>query len=74
LDHVVARFGTQTFSDLRRITHKMPAYDKAWQARGARDAVPMDFTDFFEGDSEAIAGVRDDVVENSYLRHAIEER
>jgi uncharacterized phage-associated protein len=69
LDRTVNQFGARAFEELSAITHAMAAYDKAWKSRGffSRRA-HMKFEDFFEDDAAAIAGAKDEMVENFYLR------
>ena len=67
LNSVVQAYGGKTFSELRRITHDMPAYNKAWNDR-PHDSPKMAFEDFFEEDDEAIEGAREEMIENSKLR------
>lgn len=69
LDRAATLFGKKTFAELKALTHEMPAYRKAWQARGeGKDSVKMDFSDFFEEDEEAVAGVFEEMIENDQLR------
>lgn len=68
LDETFARFGSKSFPELRALTHEMAAYQKAWDKRGNKNSVPMAFEDFFEEDSDAIAGVLEEAIENSQLR------
>jgi uncharacterized phage-associated protein len=74
LDEIHARFGSKSFPELRAMTHEMAAYQKAWEKRGTRNSAPMAFEDFFEEDSDAIAGVLDEAIENSLLRKAYPNR
>lgn len=74
LNRIIAAFGKLTFHELRKMTHAMPAYHNAWEVRGNRSGVRMNFADFFENDADAIPGVKEEVQENNYLRHAFAER
>lgn len=73
LDETLTRYGSMTFDVLKALTHEMVAYQKAWDNRQGRNSVPMDFEDFFEEDSDAIAGVLAEAIENSQLRKAFPE-
>jgi hypothetical protein len=68
LDEAVARFGSKQFPEMKTLTHDMAAYKNAWDNRGSRGSVAMDFKDFFEDDSDAVSGVLEEVIENSRLR------
>jgi uncharacterized phage-associated protein len=72
LRQVVKHFGDRTFSELRTITHDMPAYQKAWEARTANRGV-MAFEDFFEEDEDAIVGIKEEAIENSRIRALLRE-
>jgi len=67
LNSIVAAYGTWTFSELRRMTHEMPAYKKAWAEDRARNAPAMAFEDFFEEDDEAIQGALEEMTENAEI-------
>lgn len=68
LDETLSRFGSKEFQELKTLTHDMLAYKKAWRSRGHKNAARMDFQDFFEEDPDAIAGVLEEVIEDSKLR------
>src|SRR6185436_4198819 len=70
LDVTLERFGSKTFDELKSLTHEMVAYRNAWDKRGRKKSVPMDFEDFFEEDSDAIAGVLEQAIEESQFRKA----
>lgn len=70
LASVVHEHGLRTFSELRRMTHDMPAYKKAWEGPRVNDGPDMAFEDFFEEDDEAILGALDEMIENGKLRQA----
>ena len=74
LDETVARFDAKTFSELRALTHEMVAYQKAWDRRGNKNSVPMAFEDFFEEDSDAMAGVLEETIEDSWIQKAFARR
>lgn len=74
LDETLKRFGSKTFSELKALTHEMVAYQKAWERRGRKKSVPMNFEDFFEEDSDAMAGVLEEAIEDSNLRKAFPAR
>jgi uncharacterized phage-associated protein len=73
LDHVIKQFGKFNFPQLRAITHEMIAYANAWDRREGRNSEPMNFEDFFEEEADALAGVREDVIENALLRKILAE-
>jgi uncharacterized phage-associated protein len=69
IDRTIKQFGDKTFEELSAITHTMAAYDKAWKSRGFfSKSVHMKFEDFFDDDAAAIAGAKDEMVENYCLR------
>jgi hypothetical protein len=70
LDETVRRFDSKTFEELKILTHGMVAYRKAWRKRGAAKSHRMAFEDFFEEDSDVIAGVLEGAIEDSDLRRA----
>lgn len=72
LDQILRQYGSKSFSELRSITHEMPAYEKAWATRTGNRG-DMNFADFFEEDSDAVAGVREEVIENCALRSVFPE-
>lgn len=74
LDETLARFDSKTFSELRALTHKMVAYQKAWDGNGTQKSFQMAFEDFFEEDSDSIAGVLEEAIEDSQLRKAFPGR
>ena len=72
LQEAVAQYGRKTFLELRALTHEMPAYERAWEARtGNRGEIR--FEDLFEEDENAIAGVMDEALENCRLQQAFPE-
>jgi hypothetical protein len=75
LDRAIAQFGNLTFTQLRRLTHDMPAYEKAWEQR-PEDAkrAPMSFEDFFEKDNDAVTGAREEMLENYIIEKLIAAR
>lgn len=74
LDQTLARFGSKSFPELKALTHEMVAYQKAWAKRGKKNSALMEFEDFFEEDSDAVAGVLEEAIENSQLRKAFPSR
>lgn len=70
LDHVVAVYGRKTFDQLKAITHEMACYRKAWETRRTGGIAPMSYEEFFEEDSDALAGAYDEMLENDALRRA----
>jgi len=73
LNRVVELFGNRSFLELRAITHEAPAWEKAWEGRGAARSSGMTFEDFFEEDEEAMPGVKEEAIENSALRSSFPE-
>jgi uncharacterized phage-associated protein len=69
LSSVADGYGGKTFSELRRLTHDMPAYKKAWDGK-PNSSNTMAFEDFFEEDDEAIRGALEEMTENQELRDA----
>ncbi len=69
LDSVTQSHGAKTFSELRRMTHDIPAYRKAWNNQPYASP-KMAFEDFFEEDDEALRGALDEMTENAKLREA----
>ena len=74
LDETLARFGAKKFPELKALTHEMPAYQKAWDGRRGKNSAQMAFEDFFDEDSDAIAGVLEQAIEDSQLRKAFPAR
>lgn len=71
LNHVMALHGHKTFDELKMLTHKMVAYDKAWSTKPkTSQRAEMSYDDFFEEDSDALAGAREEMIENDLLRKA----
>lgn len=68
----VRHYGSRTFSELRGLTHEMPAYEKAWGARTGNRG-EMTFEDLFEEDEDAIAGVMQEAIENCRIRDSFPE-
>jgi uncharacterized phage-associated protein len=68
LDRIIQEYGQSTFLRLRALTHETPAYENAWESRGSSDMKPMVFEDFFEEDPDAVAGAKEEMIENSALR------
>jgi len=75
LDHVVAQFGHMEFAELKAITHEMVAYKKAWHEKPEdRNAADMNFEEFFEEDSDAVAGAKEEMLEDDLLRKTFSAR
>lgn len=75
LEHVIADFGQMGFAELKSITHEMVAYKKAWAGRPTGyNAGEMNFEDFFEEDSDAVAGAREEMLEDDLLRKSFSAR
>lgn len=70
LDHVIATYGSMNFFQLKGITHEMVAYKRAWKKEKAEDkgSYVMAFEDFFEQDPDAIAGAKEEMLEDDQLR------
>jgi uncharacterized phage-associated protein len=68
LDRTIERFGSFTFSQLRAVTHSIIAYEKVWSKRGRKHSVPMNFEEFFEEDEDALAGTKEEMIENHILK------
>lgn len=75
LDQVITTYGHMGFGELQAITHSMAAYKKAWNEK-PQDAkgADMDFEQFFEEDSDAVAGARDAMLEDDLLRKMFSAR
>ena len=69
LNFVISEHGKKTFEELMALTHHMAAYRKAWETRkkGSKQAL-MRYEDFFDEDSGAVAGAREEMIENAELR------
>jgi uncharacterized phage-associated protein len=70
LDHIIALHGKKSFDELLALTHATAAYRKAWEMRGKDKAAPMRYEDFFEEDSDALAGAFEEMIENDALGKA----
>lgn len=71
LNEVVRRYGTKSFTQLRHLTHDLPAYEKVWEdPERTAGSVPMRFEDFFEEDESSLAGVMEEMIENGKLHEA----
>ena len=69
LDEVVREYGRRTFTELRGLTHEMPAYKLAWESKTVGSSVAtMRYEAFFEEEEEALAGVKEEMIENAKLR------
>jgi uncharacterized phage-associated protein len=73
LDEVVASHGRKSFDELYTLTHEMPAYKKAWEDPDRSSRNPrMSFEDLFTNDSEAIAGAKEEMLEDYEMRQALQ--
>lgn len=70
LAEIAEHYGKYSFSELRGLTHEMPAYEKAWERRKFNSA-PMYLEEFFEQDEKAVAGVLEEALENQLIREAL---
>ena len=70
IDEVVEKYGHLSFAQLRSLTHGYEAYQIAWDRRTGPSS-KMNFEDFFEGEPEALAGVKDEVLENAAIAEAL---
>ena len=70
---IVETFGHRTFAELRGYTHELPAWENAWESRGAAQSAEMRFEDFFDEDEEALPGAKEEATENSALREYFSE-
>lgn len=68
LQHIAEQHGRKTFDELYALTHGMAAYRKVWERRGKRKEVVMRYEDFFEDDSDAVAGALEEMLENDTIR------
>jgi uncharacterized phage-associated protein len=75
LDRMAELFGQKNFSELKSITHSMPAYSKPWESRpeGSKRAL-MSFEDFFEEDGEAVQGAFEEMLEQYCLETSFPSR
>jgi hypothetical protein len=63
------------FGELKAITHSMFPYKKAWREKAdGTNSADMSFEEFFEDDSDAIAGAREAMLEDDELRKTFPER
>lgn len=71
LDEVIVKYGQMSFNQLRALTHEYEAYKTAWNRRTGPSSA-MTFEEFFDGyEVEAIAGVREEMLENAALAEAL---
>jgi uncharacterized phage-associated protein len=73
LTRIVDLFGNRSFTELRGITHELPAWEKAWESRGNANSADMSYEDFFDEDEDTIPGAKEEAVENSALRNYFPE-
>lgn len=72
LERVLSAYGKLSFLRLRALTHETPAWENAWNGRKS-DSEPMEFEDFFDEDSDAIGGAKEEMLENFALRMTLGE-
>lgn len=71
LDKTIGEFGGRKFEELSSITHAMAAYDNAWKSKSVfKKKAEMKFEDFFIDDSDAVAGAKEEMMENCHLRQS----
>ena len=67
----IKEFGEKKFTELRAITHEMTAWDNAWRGKSIfKQSADMKFEDFFVDDANAVAGAKEEMMENCHLRHS----
>jgi hypothetical protein len=74
IEHVINEHGRKGFDELKALTHSMAAYQNAWakaKAVGSK-MEEMRYEDFFEDDSDAVAGALEEMLENDSLRKALQ--
>jgi len=71
LDEVIAAHGAKGFEELYALTHEMAAYKQAWEQRGSSRNPLMSFEDLFTNDSDAIAGAKEEMLEDYEMRQAL---
>lgn len=69
-EEIVQKHGQLSFAQIRSLTHEYSAYQLAWERRTGPSS-KMDFEDFFEGEPEALAGVKDEMLENAAIAEAL---
>ena len=69
---ILKRFSGMDFSQLRAITHEMPAYERAWESRTGNRGW-MKFEDLFEEDENAVLGALEEATENWKIRSQFPE-
>jgi hypothetical protein len=75
LDYAIKQFGNKSYSQLKDITHEIPAYKKAWTAKPkGKDSVPMSVEDLFESDPAALAVAKEAMLENDNLTKLFAKR
>lgn len=74
LDKVITEYGQMKFEELRALSHATPAYERAWNSRGLLNKrARINFEDFFDEDADALAGAKEEMLENFSLRRALEK-
>ena len=74
LDKAITQFGHYNYDQLRKLTHDMAAFDRAWKAKKMFRDAPMKFEDFFEDDHDAVEGAKAEMIENDHLRKVFAQR
>lgn len=74
LESIIGQYGNWTFWNLMDFTHSLPAYMKAVE-RGPDSRNPaIDYEDFFEQNPFAVAGTKEELLENYALSRAFPEQ
>lgn len=73
LEDVIAAHGAKTFKELRNFTHDLEAYRRAWDSRGEKDKVDMNFEDLFEDEDadDIVVGAKEEMLENFAIVEAL---
>ncbi len=71
IDETIAIHGGKGFEELKLLTHQMPSWKNAWDDPQRTSNNPrMAIEDLFLEDSEAIAGVKEEMVEDYEIRRS----
>jgi uncharacterized phage-associated protein len=69
LDRIAEEYGHMTFTRVRAIAHDTAAWANAWDKKHEEsDAAAMLFEDFFEDEANALAGAKEEMLENFGLK------
>ena len=75
LDYAIKELRSLDYDQIKRLTHKIPAYDRVWKARPkGRDSVPMKVEDLFEGDPNEVPGSKEEMFDNDKLSKCLSKR